>query len=211
MGRKKILADFKKKTHKVGKKVAPTNQTKIKLKTKKIWLPNQNIKSSESENRNEKEELLSLVKQLKGQSDNSRISALQKISAVFLAPDGSVLALETFPLIFPAMMELLFDDEREIREQLVSAVSSLLMVLPSSVFSAVTQLFASTVRSALNHYNKTVRKDAVILCCEALTYQMEAMYNYSQKVFFLHKLDFNRSLTKYLAFVDSRVHYTNIA
>ncbi len=165
----------------MGKKINPTNQTKIKVKTKKIWVPNQGIKA-ENGVCNEKEELLSFVKHLKGQNDHGRVNALQNIATVFLGPEVSSSALETVPLIFPAIMELLFDDEKEVRDQVVLTVTSLLAVLPSSVIDAVAQLYASTIRSALNHFNKTIRKDAMILCCEALSTHPTSMSHYSQKV-----------------------------
>lgn len=182
MGRKKILADFKKKTAKVGKKLTPTNQKKIKVSTKKIWLPNQNLKKDEGSGRNEKEELLHCAKHLKGQSDNGRINSLQRIAAIFNAPEASSLSLETVPLVVPSVIELLFDDEREIREETVMTLSSLAAVLPATVFSAVAQLIVSTIRSALNHFNKTVRKDAMVLLCALLEHQPVAMESHAQKV-----------------------------
>jgi hypothetical protein len=182
MGRKKILADFKKKTAKVGKKLAPTNQKKIKVSTKKIWLPNQNLRKDEGSGRNEKEELLHCAKHLKGQNDNGRTSSLQRIVAIFNAPEASSLSLETVPLVIPSVIELLFDDEHEIREEAVTTLSSLAAVLPSAVFSSVAQLIVSTIRSALNHFNKTVRKDAMVLLCSLMEQQPEAMASHAQKV-----------------------------
>lgn len=182
MGRKKILADFKKKTHKVGRKVTPTNQTKIKVKTKKIWLPNQSTTADDEGKKDEKETVLHQLKQLKGQSTPGRITGMQKILAAFTSSETTSLVLETIPALFPQLIELLFDEEQEIRDNCVMTLVGLIAVMPTATFETVAQLLVSSIRSALNNFDKSVRKDSMVLLCEALDRQSQGMKPYVGKV-----------------------------
>lgn len=152
MGRKGVLKDFKTKKTKVGRKIAPTNATKVNVKAKKIWLPGQRVGSVDGIP-DKKEFSAGLNRNLKNPSAANRIVALASIRSQ-LAEQPNSTTLEMIAALLPAMMELLFDEDAEVREALVGCFYTVLQSFGAEILTASLQMFVSFLCSALSNLNK---------------------------------------------------------
>lgn len=153
----KGLGDFTKKKVKVGRKVPRANESKIKVKAKKIHVPLQSTMVAEG-NKDDREILTKIIKQLHHYSEPHRVQALQE-SKTFLAscaaPDSHIAQL------FPEMMALLFKEDHETRDALVESIAYSMQRLKAESFVPVMSLLVSYLCSGLTHVNKSIRRDSL--------------------------------------------------
>lgn len=144
--------DFVKKKVKLGKKVAKKNETKIKLKTKKIHVPHQNSILMEESDINESESANRLVRQLHHYSEHHRVQGLMGIktflTAVTTQPDRYI------TLLFPEMFELIFKDDHETRDCLVETVTYTVQKLNAELFMSIMSVLITYLCSGLTNLNK---------------------------------------------------------
>ena len=142
--------DFKKKKAKVGRKIKPANITKIKVQTKRIQIPLQaHITGERLEN--ERDLLEKALKLLQHHSTPSRTAALEDIKSLLASCHN---AESYVSLVFPPALELLFDEERDVRNALHALLSSLLARFSSSTFVAIAPIMITYICSGLTNLHK---------------------------------------------------------
>lgn len=161
---KSIDLDFKKKKVKVGRKVKRANVTKIKVQSKNIHMPLQNVDKSILE-RDEHVTLEKLKKHLSHHSPHARQSALIGIKVALKA---ALNAQSYTAIIFPPMMELLFDEEKSVRQTLLEVMSDLFSLFPTSTFTTINSILGTYLCSGLTNLVKAIRKDSVRLLLSLL-------------------------------------------
>ena len=134
--------------------MARSNVTEIKVQSKRIHIPLQNqitLRSPEDE----KGLLDKMLRQLRHYSGPSRTTALDELKHLV---NSSPNAEAYISIIFPASMELLFDEERDTRNALVSLLSAMLLRFQSSSFVSITSIAVTYVCSGLTSLGK-------VTCC----------------------------------------------
>jgi hypothetical protein len=145
MGRISVLKDFRKKRTKVGHKARSVNETKVKLKATQIYVVDQ------TKNEEETDQVKRIQKQLKIVNTGVRIAAISSLRSMI---ESNHEAMNPIILLFPHFMELLFDEDADVRSSLVDLLSSFSMQLSSNFFLSIMPVLVSSVCSALNHFNK---------------------------------------------------------
>ncbi len=144
--------DFVKKKVKLGRKVKSSTESKIKLRTKAIHVPHQSSILSEQSDHNELESANKLVKQLHHYSEHHRVQALIGIKSflttITVQPERYI------SFIFPDMIELIFKDDHETRDTLVSVISSTVQKLKAESFISIMHVLVSYLCSGLTNLNK---------------------------------------------------------
>ena len=155
----KIQKDFKKKSAKVGKKVARSNVTEIKIQSKRINIPLQSAITAKAP-ADEQEALDKLLKQLHHYSAPSRVAALEELKALL----GASRHGESYiSLIFPKALELLFDDDYSARRALMALLGLLLTRFNSVAFASVISIAITYICSGLTSLNRGVVRDSLSL------------------------------------------------
>lgn len=163
---KSIDLDFKKKKIKVGRKVKKNNITKIKIQSKNINMPSQNIDKSIVDH-DEQITLEKFKKHLSHHSPHVRQSALTSIKVILKS--GSNNHIQSYiAIIFPPMMELLFDVEKSVRQTLLEVMSDLFHYFPLNSFTSIDSVVATYLCSGLTNLVKAIRKDSVRLLLSLL-------------------------------------------
>lgn len=147
---KKPVADFKKKKRKVGKEVKRSNVTNISVKSKKINMPLQNDLTAK-ENLSEREDLLRLLKSCHHYSAPTRISSLDQLKQ-FVTNCQSTESYVT--LIVPSLMELLYDEDSDVRKALFSVIVFTFKSFRSGSFGAVASVSVTYICSGLTSIHK---------------------------------------------------------
>lgn len=155
----KIQQDFKRKTAKVGKKVARSNVTEIKIASKRISLALQSNITARAPG-DEREVLQKLLKQLHHYSASSRVVALEELRALAASSNNSESYIS---LIVPQAMELLFDDDYAARKALIALLQVLLLRFKSASFTSIASIAITYICSGLTSLNKGVVRDALSL------------------------------------------------
>eukprot|EP01038_Epipyxis_sp_PR26KG_P008965 gene8965-12093_t len=171
----KIQKDFQKKTVKVGRQVKRNNITQeIKINTKRIIIPLQNqITTSEhSKIDTDNQHLMNILKQLKHYSMPNRLMAIKNLKD-FLSQSHSNSSnhlnltssthVSKLPMIMPDVMELLHDDEKEIRGAVVELFNVIFKLYKSESILSVVQVIVTYMCSGLTSIHKGIRKDSLII------------------------------------------------
>ena len=153
----KIHQDFKKKTAKVGKKVARSNVTEIKIQSKRINIPLQSTITARAPS-DEQEVLEKLLKQLHHYSAPSRVAALEELKALLSA---SAHGESYISLVFPKALELLFDDDYMARRALMVLLTLLLSKYKSMAFTSIISIAITYICSGLTSLNRGVMRDSL--------------------------------------------------
>lgn len=149
---KVLKKDFVKKKVKLGKKLAKKNETKIKLRTKKIHLPHQNSILQDESNTDDMETATKLLRQLQHYSEHHRVQALIGIKVFLTASNRQSDRFIT--MVYPEMFELLFKDDHETRDSLVETISYTTHHLKAESFESVMSVLVTYLCSGLTHINK---------------------------------------------------------
>jgi hypothetical protein len=146
----KKQGDFTKKKAKVGRKVKRGNVTEIKVASKRINIPLQNQITAKGP-QDEQETLDMILKQLQHYSAASRRGALDDLKDFV----STSVHIESFiALMFAPSMEVLFDEDRDTRADLLSLLTSILNRFPSSVFQSVLGVTITYICSGLTSLHK---------------------------------------------------------
>jgi hypothetical protein len=122
----KKINDFKKVKAKVGKQVSRGPTTVINVKSKRIVLPTQ-VNASIEPVVEESSKINQLLRQFHHHSVSHRISALEDMNELLsksTAPEMHV------ALVLPSILELLFDEDKESRQNLLKLIKNLLERCP---------------------------------------------------------------------------------
>jgi hypothetical protein len=122
----KKINDFKKVKTKVGKQVSRGPTTVINVKTKRIILPTQ-VNASIEPVVEESSKINQLLRQFHHHSVSHRVSALEDMNELLSksqAPEMHV------ALVLPSILELLFDEDKESRQNLLKLIKNLLERCP---------------------------------------------------------------------------------
>lgn len=181
--------DFKKKKAKVGKKLAAANETKVRLQSKKIFLPDQlqakkalnhqgDSQGSNTDN-STREYVAHLTKQLKHHSANHRIQALHEVKSFCFSNDS---ADKHLALLYPDMIELLFKEDSETRDTMVETFKALVEKFQVSSFTSVLPLLITYISSALSNLDKAIRRDAMLILTVLAEKSPESLFPYLPKI-----------------------------
>lgn len=146
----KIAQDFKKKTAKVGRKVQPSNVTKINVKSKQIHIPLQ-AQITKKNAQNEAELVDKLLKQLSHYSGPFRESALSELKQYVSESEKANLYVA---LIVPRAMELLFDEDRDTRKSLLALMKVIMSKFSCQLFASISSVMATYLCSGLSSLHK---------------------------------------------------------
>lgn len=157
----KIQKDFNKVKAKVGKKVKRSNVTAIKIESKRIVIPLQSLNVEKS--MDEKINLDKIIKQLSHYSVNNRAIALNDLKIIM---ENSIYAESYIAIIISKTMELMFDEDTNIRKSCTEVLTIIFTKFNSSCFEAVASMIISYICSGLTNISKLIRKDTlnVLLC-----------------------------------------------
>lgn len=122
----KKINDFKKIQTKVGKKISRGPTTIINVKAKRIILPTQlNVSIEPIVEENAK--ISQLMRQFHHHSLSHRISALEDMNQLLSTSNTPEMHVA---LVLPSVLELLFDEDKELRQNLLKLVKNLLERCP---------------------------------------------------------------------------------
>lgn len=141
----KLQPDFKKKTVKVGRKVARSNATVVKVQSKHIQVPIQ-AQMLAKKVENESQLVEKILKQLSHHSTLAREAAIEELGQFM---DSSVQAQLFVSQAVPGALELLYDEEKGVRKAMLKVFSSILSKFPASSFEPVTSIMLTYLCSGL--------------------------------------------------------------
>jgi hypothetical protein len=142
--------DFAKKKSKVGRKVKRENVTQIKINSKSIHIPLQNEITTDSA-KDDKDILNQILHQLHHYSSTNKIMALHDLRMFMNSKVGA----ESYTsLVLPEAMELLFDDDREIRAALLQLLSIVIKLFQPQSLIAVLSVTMTYICSGITSLNK---------------------------------------------------------
>ena len=154
-------SDFEKKKVKVGKKVKRANVTEIKVKSKKINVPLQNLEHG-NEDITTRDGLNHLIGQLHHYSEPVRVGALGRLKDTLLASCTSQLSgkrrldhsLTT--LLLPEVIELVFNEEKGTRIAVREAASTFFAAYDESAFISIAPVLVTYICSGLTNLHKVI-------------------------------------------------------
>ncbi|KAJ1437177.1 hypothetical protein B484DRAFT_416676 [Ochromonadaceae sp. CCMP2298] len=155
----KVFSDFSKTKSRVGRKVKRANVTEIKVKSKSINVPLQNIISPETRE-SHKEQVVQIVRQLHHYSENIRLAALARAKDLLHAGISAELFVSQ---VMPEVVELLFNAEKETRTAVLQALELMFSTFKASDFQSVTSVIVTYICSGLTNLHKGIRKDSLML------------------------------------------------
>jgi len=157
----KIQKDFKKVKAKVGKKVKRGNVTAIKIESKRIIIPLQSLNVEKSTD--EKINLDKIIKQLGHYSINNRAAALNDLKIIM---ENSIHAASYIAMVIAKTMELMFDEDNNIRKLCTDVLTIIFTKFNSTRFEAVASIIISYICSGLTNISRLIRKNTlnVLLC-----------------------------------------------
>ena len=174
----KIQPDFKRKTARVGKKVVKSNVTVIKVQAKHIHVPVQNQMMAKKAG-SEQELVEKILKQLSHHSSSARTSSLEELRS-FVAVATN--AQSYMSIICPQVLELLFDEEKDVRKALLSFMSYVMSSFPSSAFVAVVPIMVSYLCGGLTSLLKSIRRDSLSFLVIIASLHNRILSPYAEKV-----------------------------
>ena len=152
-------ADFKRKTAKVGKKVERATATKISVESKQINVPLQS-KISLKEPADENSVFFRTLRQLRHYSHSNRIQALVDLNNFLLTCQDP----ESYSsLVMPEAMELLYDDDVDVREALLGLMFTITTNVEAKIIGPIVPVLVTYICSGLTSLNKGVRRDSLVL------------------------------------------------
>jgi hypothetical protein len=148
---KQQKGDFQKDRTKVGKKVVRKNQSKIKLKSKQIYVPTQlNVTSTSL-----KDKIQKCLKGINHNNVDQQIFALKEIVSVLTHQYKSDDKVEvSFSQILSSMLELLSHEDERVRSTLASVFEELFGNFDPLAFAASLPILLSYLSSGISHANK---------------------------------------------------------
>lgn len=146
------VADFKKKKKKVGKEVKRSNVTSVKVKSRKINMPVQNDITS-IETVSDRGDLNQILKGCHHYSPSTRISNLEELKRFVTSNRKS----ESYvAYIIPSLLELLYDEDRDVRKAVLAASIVIFKTFRSTAFSAVSSISVTYICSGLTSIHKVM-------------------------------------------------------
>ena len=149
----KVGSDFAKKKVKVGRKVLRANLTEIRVKSKLINMPTQSTGVSDDGSDNSQAAMTLALKQLHHHSETIRLTALQKLKDM-LTSNASQIESSFVTLVLPEVIELLFDQEKDVRVAVNEVVLMMLTKYASDDFLSVISIMVTYICSGLTHLHK---------------------------------------------------------
>ena len=125
--RAKKINDFKKVKAKVGRHAKRGPVTVITVKAKRIVMPHQQSILNEPVS-DESARITILLRQFHHHSSTSRSSALDDLAALL---SESPIAAAHIALVLPTTLELLYDDDKDTRQNLLKLISNVLAKCPA--------------------------------------------------------------------------------
>lgn len=147
----KVGTDFAKKKVKVGRKVMRANVTEIRVKSKRINMPLQDQGIPEGSDGSHAAIALAL-KQLHHHSEATRQTALHKLKDMMSLSRNESSSFVT--LVLPETVELLFDEEKDVRVAVNEVLSAMLAKYASEDFSSVISIVVTYICSGLTNLHK---------------------------------------------------------
>ena len=117
----KKQGDFSQKRVKVGRKVKRDNVTKITVKSKSVYIPTQILDDSERGSEHDRVKLM--LRQLHHYSGPNRVRALDELKKFLV---GSNDYNKWIALVFPEIIELIFDEEKDTRVAVISVITTII-------------------------------------------------------------------------------------
>lgn len=147
----KKINDFKKLKVKVGKQVKKGPTTVINVKTKRIIIPTQ-INISTEPIIEESSKINQLIRQFHHHSVSRRTMALEEMNNLLNNSNNPHIHIA---LILPAVLELLFDEDKETRQNLLKLVQNLLDKCPKKEsYQNITSIITTYSCSGLTSLSK---------------------------------------------------------
>jgi hypothetical protein len=147
---KQMKGDFAKKKSKIGRKVKRANVTEIKVKSKRINVPLQNQGVLE-DGETGREAVDKVIRQLHHYSESTRLYALSRVKTLLQAN----LVIESFvTLVFPEVIELLFNVEKEPRTAVIEVLVLMFAKYPTDAFLPVINVAITYICSGLTNLHK---------------------------------------------------------
>lgn len=147
----KVGTDFAKKKVKVGRKVMRANVTEIRVKSKRINMPVQDQGIPEGSDGSHAAITLAL-KQLHHHSEATRQAALHKLKDMMSLSRNESSSFVT--LVLPETVELLFDEEKDVRVAVNEVLSAMFAKYASEDFSSVISIVVTYICSGLTNLHK---------------------------------------------------------
>ena len=181
-GKKKGLnkgpKDFKRKTAKVGRKVQRDNVTEIKVAIKHIHIPMQTSMIIQAP-ADERATLDKLYKQLKHYSVPIRMTALTQITNLI---SSSAHTESYISILVPKCLELLFDEDGDVRKNLLTLMADLIPRHNSMAFASVISVAVTYICSGLTSLNIYIKRDALSLLAKFTDNHALLMQGFAEKL-----------------------------
>lgn len=146
----KTPADFKAKRMKVGKQLQPQNVTKISVKSKVIYVPNQ---TTEKNLGNFHAILDKQIQFLHHHAAKTRVMALEKISDMVLQHQ----IIESYiPVLITSVMDVLQDEDSDVRTAVLDLFTAICRRYHPDVFAACSSILVTYMCSGLTILTKVI-------------------------------------------------------
>ena len=152
MGPLKKKGDFEKKKIKVGKTIKKANVTKITMQSKKINIPTQSHITTNTQE-SEKDTIDKLLRQFHHYNSSMKVNALEECKN-FLANMKDISPY--IAIIVPTAMELLYDEDQNCREALLSFMNFVLKSCKSISFQSIISVIITYTCSGLTSLGKVI-------------------------------------------------------
>jgi hypothetical protein len=156
------VVDFRRAKVKVGRKLKPKNSTDTSFQAGSISLSGQRAIKEKGDvvtkrNLNVKDLLL----QLSHHNSNKKKDALWGLKEITAVHEGVVLSGDTLGQILVRSVELVVDNDAEVRKALMTLLGALLKHVEPSAGASFMKLFVAYIGSAMTNLESDVRVDAV--------------------------------------------------
>eukprot|EP00505_MAST-04D_sp_SCG-Rhode-Island_P000188 Stramenopile-MAST_4_protein_188 len=175
--------DFKRPKVKVGRKLKPANCTDTSFQASKISLRTQRAFDEKGDVVTKRNlNLKDLLPQLKHYSAGARKDALWGLKELCAVQGGIILAGDTLGQLLVSTVELVVDNDTEVRKALLTLMETLLSHVEPSAGTSFMKLFVAFVGSAMTNLESDVRLDAVKFASLLLNWSPRAVGVYEMSL-----------------------------
>eukprot|EP00943_MAST-04B_sp_MAST-4B-sp1_P007777 g7777.t1 len=165
------VVDFKRPKVKVGKKLKPTNATDTSFTARSVRMPGQhNIQEKGDVVTKRNLNMKDLMTQLEHYSAKVRKDALWGIKELTSVHKNVVLGGETLGRLLRRLIELVVDNDKEVRKALLKLFEHLFQHVDYSVGSSIINVYIAYIGSAMSNLESDIRLDAIDFASILLTW-----------------------------------------
>jgi hypothetical protein len=173
------VVDFKRPKVKVGKKLKPANATDTSFTARSVRMPGQHSIQEKGDavtkrNLNMKD----LMTQLEHYSAKVRKDALWGIKELTSVHKNVVLGGETLGRLLRRLIELVVDNDKEVRKALLALFHHLFQHVDDSVGSSIINVYIAYIGSAMSNLESDIRLDAIDFASILLTWNPVILKKY---------------------------------